>query len=306
MSSDSFELPSFAKVNWLLRVLGKRPDGFHELCTIFQTVSLCDRIRFEPADDLTLECSAPAIPTDGTNLILRAANLLRERYGVRSGARLVLEKHIPAPGGLGGGSSNAATALLGLAVLWDLEVGFPALTEIGASLGSDVPFFFYGGTALGSGRGELIEPLPDFEQKYMMIVTPAIAVPTSAAFGGLNLLPLTKNDPESILELCRKAGREFKDGRQVPANDFERSIFATFPEIERVRDRLVEHGADLALLSGSGASVFAVFEKEETRQATLKALGNETDWRMFAVATVSRDEYRRALGRAWRLFPISF
>lgn len=306
MSSDAFELPSFAKVNWLLRVLGKRPDGYHELCTILQTVSLCDRIRFEPSDALTLECAAPGIPTDSTNLILRAADALRDAFGVRMGARIVLEKRIPAPGGLGGGSSNAATALLGLSILWDLKIGFPDLTKIGASIGSDVPFFFFGGTAIGHGRGELIEPLPDIEQKYMIIAKPAIAVPTSDAFRRLNLQPLTKNDPESILKLCRKAGRELHDGRQVPANDFERNVFASFPEIERVRDRLVEHGAESALLSGSGASVFAVFEKEETRQATLKALGNEKDWRMFAVATVSRDEYRRALVRACRLFPISF
>lgn len=306
MSSDSFELPSFAKINWLLRVLGKRADGFHELCTVFQTVSLCDRIRFEPSDDLTLECDVPGLPVDGSNLIIRAANALRERFAVKAGARIVLRKSIPAPGGLGGGSSNAATALFGLSALWRLEIGFAELNEIGALLGSDVPFFFFGGTAVGSGRGESIEALPDFERKYMLIVTPGVAVPTSEAFRGLNLPPLTKNDPESILELCRKAGREFLDGRRVPANDFERSVFASFPEIERVRDRLVEHGADTALLCGSGASVFAVFDKEETRQATLKALGDEKDWRMFAVATVSRDEFRRAFSGASRLFPISF
>ncbi len=306
MSSDAFELPSFAKINWLLRVLGKRPDGYHELCTVFQTISLCDRLRFEPADELTLECDVPGIPVDGSNLILRAASSLRVRFAVRGGARIILKKTIPAPGGLGGGSSNAATALLGLSVLWDLNVGFSELTALGAELGSDVPFFLYGGTAIGSGRGESIEPLPDVERKFMLIVTPNVAVPTSEAFRGLNLPPLTKNDPESILELCRKAGQEFLDGRLVPANDFERSVFALFPEIERVRDRLVELGADTSFLCGSGASVFAVFEKEETRQATLKALGDEKDWRMFAVATVSRDEFRRAFARASRLFPISF
>jgi 4-diphosphocytidyl-2-C-methyl-D-erythritol kinase len=143
--------------------VGKRTDGYHDLCTVFQTVSLADRIMIEPADDLSLECDDPDIPTGAGNLILKAAEALRRRYRVTRGARIRLEKHIPSPGGLGGGSSNAAIALMGLRVLWDLPATVADLHPIAAGLGSDVPFFLYGGTALGTGRGTEIEQLPDID-----------------------------------------------------------------------------------------------------------------------------------------------
>src|SRR4051812_18420619 len=124
MTDKKITLPSFAKINWLLRILGKRADGFHELCTIFQTVSLFDEITFEESDEISLTCNIKNIPTGETNLIIKAANVLRKEFGVKEGAKIRLEKRIPAPGGLGGGSSNAAVALLGLATLWNLDIEF--------------------------------------------------------------------------------------------------------------------------------------------------------------------------------------
>lgn len=306
MTDKSFTLPSFAKINWLLRILGKREDGFHELCTIFQTVSLCDEITFEESVDLVLTCSEQNIPTDETNLILKAARHLKEEFDISTGAKIHLEKRIPAPGGLGGGSSNAAAALLGLATLWDLDIGFEKLVEIGARLGSDVPFFFYGGTAAGSGRGTEIVSLQDVNDNYLLIVTPRIHVSTAAAFARINAPYLTKETSKSILKICQNEAASFQKGQNKLSNDFEKSVFAVEPEIARVKNRLLESGAKQALLSGSGASVFARFDKEETRQATQKALENEKNWRQFAVATVNRDEYRAALQRCERLFPISF
>jgi 4-diphosphocytidyl-2-C-methyl-D-erythritol kinase len=306
MTDKSFTLPSFAKINWLLRILGRRADGFHELCTIFQTVSLFDEITFTESDRLSLSCNIETIPADDTNLILKAAQILKQDFDVRQGAQIHLEKRIPAPGGLGGGSSNAAIALLGLAEIWDLEIEFERLVEIGAMLGSDVPFFFYGGTALGTGRGTEILPLQNLSENLLLIVTPDREVSTAAAFGRINAPYLTKESSKSILEICQIEARGFNSRQTVLINDFEKSVIEFEPEIKRVKNTLLELGAKQAVLSGSGASVFAEFDKEETRQATLKALEEETNWRKFAVATISREEYRAALKRCERLFPISF
>ncbi len=295
MSPESFSLPSFAKINLHLEILGKRADGFHELCTVFQTVSLYDLIRFELSDGLTLSCSDPATPTDDRNLILKAAKALQERSATQYGAKIHLEKHIPSPGGLGGGSSNAAVALIGLSRLWEIEMGRDELLEIGTALGSDVPFFFYGGTALGTGRGEQIEPLSDINEEFLLIVVPDVKISTRAAFERVNVPNLTNDDPKRILQICRFGGKSFDLRHTALKNDFEASVFDAEPEIRKVKETLHGLGAIRAMLSGSGASVFAVFDKEETRQATLKAIENEIHWRKFAVAAISRDQYREAL-----------
>ena len=293
---NAFTLPAFAKINWLLRVLGRRDDGFHEICTAFQTVSLCDKLTFSANDRLILTCDEKKIPTDESNLVMRAANALRLKFGVEKGASIHLEKKIPAPGGLGGGSSDAAVALIGLARLWKLNISFDELTEIGARLGSDVPYFFYGGTALGAGSGTEIQPVDEIEEKFMLVVAPPVDVPTKSAFAGLNAPALTNQAPESILKLCRSEAEKLNLRHSVLENDFEPSVFQIEPEISRVKEKLLELGAVQARMSGSGASVFAVFDKEETRQATLKALREEEkNWRKFAVATVSRERYRAAL-----------
>ncbi len=306
MSDKSFTLPSFAKINLRLRILGKRGDGFHELCTIFQTVSLFDEISFEEHDEIFLTCSDGKIPLDETNLIVKAGQVLKNEFKIKMGAKIHLEKRIPAPGGLGGGSSNAAVALLGLATLWDLKIDFKKLIEIGAKLGSDVPFFFYGGTALGTGRGTEIISIEDSHEKYLLIVTPDLEVSTAAAFARLDAPYLTNETSKSILKICQIEADNFDLRQSKLINDFEKSVFEFQPEIKRVKEKLLELGAVQASLSGSGASVFAIFDKEETRQATLKALVNETNWRKFAVATISRNEFREALKKCSRLLPISF
>ena len=306
MTDQSFTLPSFAKINWLLRILGRREDGFHELCTIFQTVSLFDDISFAENDEIILTCDDKNISTDETNLIVKAANYLKSEFAVTNGAKIHLSKRIPAPGGLGGGSSNAAVALLGLATLWKLEIKFEKLVEIGAKLGSDVPFFFHGGTASATGRGAEIVEMPDVSEKFLLIVTPAVKVSTAGAFARINAPNLTKEGSKSILRVCKNEAERFISRQIDSSNDFEKSVFEHAPEIERVKNSLLESGAKQAVLSGSGASVFAIFDNEETRQATQKAFEIESNRRMFAVATVSREAYRAAFSKCERLFPISF
>ncbi len=291
----SFSLPSFAKINWHLRILGKRDDGFHELFTVFQTVSLCDTITFIEDDVLKLTCDTRSVPTDNENLIIWAAKALKTRFGVGKGAAIHLEKRIPSPGGLGGGSSNAAVALIGLRRLWNLAVDDSELQSIASDLGSDVPFFLEGGTAIGTGRGEVIEATDDVRERFMVIVTPDVSVSTKGAFERINADTLTKTSRDHILHVCRLEAESRDTTQTVLKNDFELSLFSAHPEIERVKQTLFELGAVNAAMSGSGASVFAIFDKQETRQTALKALDQESTWRKFAVATISRSEYREAL-----------
>lgn len=290
-----FSLPSYAKINWMLRVLGKRTDGYHELCTVFQTVSLCDRIWFEDAQDLTLTCSDPRIPTTGENLIVKAAEILRSAAGISKGAKIHLEKNIPSPGGLGGGSSNAATALIGLSRLWGLDAA-NILPQLAVELGADVPFFLCGGTAIGTGRGDIIDPIDDIGDGSLLIVTPDVAVPTAEVFAHFRAETLTETAQDHNLSVCRaEAGRISPTATEL-VNDLEGIVFEGFPSVARVKAALLELGAVNAALCGSGASVLGVFDKQETRQTAENALDHESTWRKFAVSAVSRSKYREELG----------
>ncbi len=292
MPVRSLELPSFAKINLCLRILGKRDDGFHKVFTVLQTISLHDRLLFEVAgNEILLSCDSAEIPKGSTNIIVRAAGAVKAKFGVGSGLRIDLEKRIPLPGGLGGGSSNAAMTLLALNKLWEINAGIDDLAEIAAGLGTDVPFFLYGGTAIGTGTGSTIEPIEKSKEFHAIVVTPDVDVSTAEAYARLNAMHLTSGESERILLNYRfDAGQGFE-----MVNDIEKTVFAAYPEIERVKNRLLELGAASAMMSGSGASVFGIFDNEETRQTALKALGQEPNWRSFAVATISRNEYRDAL-----------
>ena len=296
MLENSFTLPSFAKINWFLRILGKRDDGFHELCTVFQTVSLHDLLTFGESEQINLRCDNEKIPTDDKNLIVKAARILREKNNIKKGARIYLEKRIPAPGGLGGGSSNAAVALIGLSKLWQIDINFKELTEIGKELGSDVPFFFLGGTAFGSGRGTEIFPLKDFEEKHILIVTPNIAVSTAEAFARLNAAHLTNKASKSILQICRSEAQTLDLHRAELVNDFEKTVFEKEFEIRRVKEKLLGYGSVRALMTGSGASVFGVFDTSDKVRNAADKLKPEKNWRVFSVRTISRREYQTLLG----------
>lgn len=296
MPKNSFTLPSFAKINWFLRVLGKREDGFHEICTVFQTVSLQDNLTFTKSDKLDLKCSDEKIPVGEENLIIKAAKILSEKFRIKKGAEIYLEKNIPAPGGLGGGSSNAAIALIGLSKLWNLPIDLEKLTQISKKIGSDVPFFLCGGTAFGTGRGTDLTALEDAKEEYILIVTPQVDVSTAKAFGQLNARHLTNNDSKSILKICRDAADTFDLRQSNLVNDFERTVFKIESEIESVKKKLLFSGATFALMSGSGASVFGVFESSEKLQKAFSELEKEKSWRVFRVRTISKPEYFQFLG----------
>lgn len=292
---NTFTLPSFAKINWFLRVMGKRSDNFHELCTVFQTISLCDNLTFAENDEIVLTCDNEKIPTDENNLIIKAALTLKRKLNIKSGAKIHLDKNIPAPGGLGGGSSNAAVTLFGLIKLWQLEINFDEILKIAKDLGSDVPFFLYGGTALGTGRGTEVSPIDDITEKNLLIVTPQSDVSTAEAFSRLRLSDLTNDASKSILQICRFEAQTLDLRQTMLVNDFEKSVFEIEPEIERVKSKLLELNAKRALLSGSGASVYAIFDNRRILQIAFEVLKTEQSWRKFVVETISRREYREQL-----------
>ena len=269
---------------------------------MLETVTLHDTLQFAAAPDLeiSLSCDDPLIPTDQTNLIGRAAIALRAHYGIRAGVRIHLEKRIPVQGGLGGGSSNGAVALLGLAHLWKVRTKISELAELASALGSDVPFFLSGGRALGTGTGTTISSLPEIAARDLLIVAPRATVATAEAYKALSSAALTTRNSDSILAISRGSTNS-SDWDQWPVsddmeNDFEQVIFDIEPEIGRVKNALVQAGARSALLAGSGSSVFGIFDNREAQQRALEQIRAESGWRIFPCATLSREEYIRAMG----------
>lgn len=299
-------IPSFAKLNLDLRVLDKRPDGYHELRTIFQTISLRDTlsIDFDFAKRTQIDLSTPIdIINNEDNLVVRAAKLVLDHLEVTAWIRFVLDKQIPMGAGLGGGSSNAAAVLLALPALARKRVDHANLVCLAESLGSDVPFFLYGGTALGLGRGTELYPLPDQPARHVLVVTSDIHVATPEAYRALrrnvtNALTSSANSP--IL-------REFQtiawtlDGSDLDRtplkNDFEVAVFGAHQELAAVARKLRRLGARPALMTGSGSALFGIFRTEaEAREAASKFPAGTA----FPVRFISRRRYRsqwrRALG----------
>ncbi len=296
---DSFTLPAFAKINLGLRVLGRRADGYHELRTVFQTITLHDELTFTARSDELFElvCNRPDIPTDESNLVHRAALALRERYDLRAGARIDITKRIPVGGGLGGGSTNAAVALLGLAHLWQIaDAHRHELIELGAQLGADVPFFFTGGMALGTGRGTEISPLVERPKMCLLVVTPGVKIATVDAYKALSAPALTKPNRPAKLPISRTEAIAARALADELINDFAPVVYRLQPEIARACTALLQVGARAAALSGSGASVYGIFDSQQAQLRAQAALQDESSWQLFPCATLARAEYVRALG----------
>jgi 4-diphosphocytidyl-2-C-methyl-D-erythritol kinase len=296
----SLTLPSYAKINWLLEVIARRPDGYHEIRTVLQTIDLADTLHFQESDSgLEVACNHPSLPSGDANIVCRAASLLRELKGVRRGVTITIEKRIPVAAGLGGGSSNAAVALMGLARLWELELTAEELFQIGGELGSDVPFFFYGGTALGVGRGAEVYPLADVAARHLLLVNPGVEVSTRSVYGQLTKKEVISNIPVS----CAAVFRASRGGRSTGAqssfveegrNDLEEVILSQVPEVGRVFRAMSETGAQAVGMSGSGPTVFAVFDSEDDAAGAEAQMSHEP-WLRFCSRTVSRDEYWKHL-----------
>src|SRR5882672_1733598 len=208
MSRSTLTLPAFAKINLSLHVLGQRPDGYHEIDTVLQTISLHDTITLTVTEspEIVLSCDDRSLPTGADNLVYRAATALQARFAPAKGVHIRLEKRIPVQAGLGGGSSDAAATLLGLRYLWNTTAPARELLNIASGLGADVPFFFFGGTARGTGIGKDLAPLPDAPDRFLVVLKPTASIPTSIAYKSLKARSLTSAEAKTILSSSARGG----------------------------------------------------------------------------------------------------
>jgi 4-diphosphocytidyl-2-C-methyl-D-erythritol kinase len=291
----SVRLPAFAKINLSLEILGRRPDGYHELRTIFQAISLHDTLALSVTSrpGITLEIDDPALPTGSENLLYRAIDAVRGEIGFRRGIRARLKKRIPVARGLGGGSSDAAAALIGMLRLMKKNLPLERLIEIAASLGADVPFFLFGGRALAVSRGDEIYPLPDAPKRVILVVSPRdVGVSTKEAYEWISAELTNRPRPPTIWKFCALCWS--RPGRV--SNDFEGPVFYRCPRLGEIRDGLLKQGAADAALAGSGSAVFGVFRNPAQARRAAREFPEDS---AFVVETISRERYGRALG--WRV-----
>ncbi|MEW6586575.1 MAG: 4-(cytidine 5'-diphospho)-2-C-methyl-D-erythritol kinase [Nitrospirota bacterium] len=290
-SSSAFPVPSGitlsapAKINWFLKIVGARDDGYHDIESLMQCVNLYDTLIFEQADALEIECSEN-IPVQD-NLVYRAANLLKERTSCRKGARITLKKDIPIGAGLGGGSSDAASSLMGLNVLWALGLSREALREIGSRLGADIPFFFDGPSALIGGRGELVASFRLESPVVLLLVKPPFPVSTTWAYSAFDRVagmqapssPVQLKKKTIDIKLFRRAlcERDFAALAGMNGNDLEKIVIERYPVIKEIKEGLLKAGAALSAMSGSGPTVFGVFENRD--MAEKAAVTMSPNWR---------------------------
>jgi 4-diphosphocytidyl-2-C-methyl-D-erythritol kinase len=292
----SVQVSAFAKVNLRLDVLGRRADGYHELRTIFQAISLHDtldlELRSKPGIDLEVlgDASLSGVPGD-ENLVYRALRDLGAELGAGLGVRAVLTKRIPVGRGLGGGSSDAAAALLGLLKLSGKRMEPARLLKIASSLGADVPFFLHGGRALGIGRGDEIYPLPDIDRRHLLVVSPhEIAVPTKDAYQWLSGELTNVDSPSKLLRFCALC---WSPQGGALSNDFEAAVFPRYPRLAAIKRELLEQGAAEASLAGSGSAVFGIYQHPAKARRAARAFPKD---QVFVCSTLSRAEYRRKTG----------
>lgn len=285
-------LIAVAKLNLGLRVLCKRADGFHELRTLFQTISLADSIDISYTASKTREITLESELAIADNLIVRATYALLNEIGTGGKIHFKLKKKIPMGGGLGGGSSNAAAILLGLPALMGKRVPLEVLSRIGAALGSDVPFFLHGGRALGLGRGTELYPLPDGPAEPVLLVVPGFPISTPEAYRMIsaNLGPDATSTSTFEAQLWQGEGERFYQKKRVHLqNDFEPSAFAQFPELAEIQKSLWRTGASPAGMTGSGSTLFGFHENQDKAKAAGTKLKN---WRTIAASTVTRRKFR--------------
>jgi 4-diphosphocytidyl-2-C-methyl-D-erythritol kinase len=296
----SVRIPAYAKVNLRLDVLGRRADGYHELRTIFQVISLHDTLvleaRREPRVELRIDGNETLAGEPGKdNLVYRALDELGRELGLKKGVRALLTKRIPVGRGMGGGSSDAAAALVGLLRLSGKRIALDRLLAIASGLGSDVPFFLHGGRALGIGRGEEIYPLPDVPKRTVLMVSPReIAVPTKDAYRwiaeGRSEQLTNPQDPSRLLQFCALC---WSPQGGALSNDFEAAVFPRYPRLDAIKRELLQQGAAEASLAGSGSAVFGIYQHPAKARRAARAFPQD---QVFLCSTLSRVEYRRKMG----------
>lgn len=278
-----------AKVNFILRILDRRHDGYHNLWSIMQTIALEDSVTMratQPHGGITLSCDSEGLSVDHSNLVWKAASAVLEHARLSPGLDIELRKRIPMGAGLGGGSSDAAATIVGLNRL--LQLGWTAakMAEVGQALGSDVPFFFYAPSAIVSGRGETVRPVTIEGGRWLVLVKPPFGIETKWAYQELaatrpGIRPLSAD--HTRLDGCSRI--TWRELASVAENDFEMPVFGKYARLEEIKRSLLKLGAECALLSGSGATVFGLFEKESTARRAEADLRRDRELNLFVVPT---------------------
>ena len=265
-------LKARAKINITLDVLRKREDGYHDLSMIMQSVNLCDIIYMQPiTEGIKLNINKPYLANDERNIMVKAARLMKERYDIKGGIFMDLTKNIPIAAGLAGGSTDCASVIYGINKLYDLNLPFKELLAIGKELGADVPFCLYRGTALAEGVGERLKRLPAFPKCFVLLAKPTVGVSTAAVFGALKLDENTVHpDNNIVIDLLKKS--DLQGICNNMANSLEAVTEAQLRVIGSIRDEMKTQGALGAMMSGSGPTVFGIFDKYETGLNALKTV----------------------------------
>lgn len=277
-----------AKINLALEILGRRPDGYHELISVVQTVGLYDRLEVAPADQWRFRCDRSDLAGE-TNLVVRAARLLRAVTGCRRGAQVTLSKRIPVAAGLGGGSSDAAAALVALNQFWELHLSAADLLAFAAKLGSDVPLFLAGPTVLLTGRGEQVQPLPSLPRRWIVLVRPSLGLATAAVYRALTAAAFS--DGTRTRRLADAVGAGPNSGwERFLTNSLEPTAMTLCPAMAPLRRSLADLGARPVQMSGSGPTVFALCQTErEARQMARAMTGRRYPaWAVPFVTTTPR------------------
>jgi|WetSurSiteA1Bulk_404760.scaffolds.fasta_scaffold00133_7 4-diphosphocytidyl-2-C-methyl-D-erythritol kinase len=281
---DAFSLRAPAKINWFLKIREKRSDGYHSIQSLMQCVTLYDTLCFERTAAIELECDQNIPVSD--NLVYKAACLLKECTTYRKGARITVKKNIPVGAGLGGGSSNAACALMGLNTLWGLNLAANALRDLGARIGSDVPFFFDTPCSFVEGRGETSTPVSLDQSATLLLVKPPLSVSTAWAYDAFDQKRISEGDtgtlslsfdeklkkkPLDIKLFCQALSkRDFATLTEMQENALENVVIARHPIVQEIKERLLDGGAVMSAMSGSGPTVFGVFEdRDRAEQAAV-------------------------------------
>jgi 4-diphosphocytidyl-2-C-methyl-D-erythritol kinase len=275
---------SCAKINLAIEVLGRRPDHYHEIRTLFQAIDFCDRLEFRPGGEgIRVRGDDPDIPWDEQNLIYRAASLLKIENPDVGGVEIVAAKHIPPGRGLGGGSSNAAMALYGLNAVWKLGLGDEELRARASRLGADVPYFLDGGLCLGEGRGDKVTPLPDLATLYCVLVLASFPVSTAEIYSRLSLTSGIKGSKISEFLARREFGQL--------ENHLEETILSLYPRLKAIKGFFLEREAVLSLVSGSGSAVFGLYRERPKAAQALAEWEEIEEEKALLVETLSRERY---------------
>lgn len=288
---DRLRLRACGKVNLFLEILGLRPDGYHDLYMVLQSIDLADWVTLKPARAISLQCAHPLVPTDASNLAWKAAELMQHTAGLAEGVEILIDKHIPVAAGLAGGSTDAAAVLVGLNILWQLGYTHKQLEELGAQLGSDIPFCIGGGTVLGTGRGDELTPLQVPGTLHLVLAKPVdLQVSTPWAYRTYREKYLVGRDPARASSKAMIAAIREQDVDRIAAllfNDLEAAVLPAYEVVARLRQRFIDNGSLGALMSGSGPTVFGLAPTREAAEQLYAKMQGDPEVEVYLCSTVA-------------------